>query len=450
MKNIRLLLALAILAVTASLAMAGQVLPAAVFFFVAGNLLAQPSAQGHLCVTLTSTEILADVIRAFKKRVPGINRMGTEFRAAQLKLNQTYIAHIPSLPSVEDVSSTYAVTGQTARSLLTDVPVVVDKRKGVLLKWQHLYAIQDQKSRYDEVISLAGYALAKNFIDDILSGCVSRNFSQSSTYATADCDLDMLLNVCGDMNGVGAMPEGRVMLCNTDVATTLSSDSRITSRDFYGQQAGAANSYRRFLNVAGFSEIIEYPDLPANNGTALTSATAEADDDLITKAAHGLVTGDRVVLTAITNGAGLTQGSTYYVIKVSSSTFKLASSLANAAAGTGIDITTDGTSITITPTENLVAFGFDSRAFAVLAGIPDGFSQAEMKAQLNIPSNMNFESVTEAETGITMGAVSWEDIGTGDLNWMPVLVWGKALGRQSGATAAGGLCDYGGHRVISA
>jgi hypothetical protein len=61
---------------------------------------------------------------------------------------------------------------------------------------------------------------------------------------------------------------------------------------------------------------------------------------------------------------------------------------------------------------------------------------------------MAFEAVT-AE-GITMGAVSWQDVGTGDLTWMPVLVWGKALGRQGGGNAAGAKCDYGGHRVIKA
>lgn len=447
--KLRPILSMAIAALSLLFAIMYHPVIGAAFLFVAGNLLTAPQMDGRLCATLTSTEILMDVIKAFKKSVPGLHRMGTDFQPKELKLNQQYIAHIPSMPTVEDVTTTYAVTGQTGRSLLTDVAITVDKRKGVLIKWEELYAIQDQKNRYAEVIGLAGFALAKNFIDDLLSGVNARNFSQASVFAEADCDYDMLTDVCGDMNGVGAFPTGRIMLVNTPVANTLGGDSRIISKDYYGQQPDG-NALRRFRGVGGFSEVLEYADFPLNNGTALTGATAEADDDLVTKAAHGLVTGDRVVLTAITGGTGLTQGSVYYVIRVSSSTFKLASTQALAAAGTGIDITVDGTSITITPTENLVAFGFDMRAFAVLAGIPDGFGQAELRAQLNIPANMNFESVTEPETGITMGAVSWQDVGTGNLNWMPVLVWGKALGRQAGDVAAGTKCDYAGHRVVKA
>jgi hypothetical protein len=458
MSSLRAVLAVSVLVMAAMVGLmaweaAGEMVPAVVagglVLFVAGNLLAAPSMEGRLCVTLTSTEILMDIIQAFTKWFPGLNRMGTEFRPGSLKLNQQYIAHIPSIPTVEDVSTTYALTGQTARSLLSDVPITVDKHKAVLLKWSHFDAIKDQKTgdRYTQVVGLAGYALAKAVVDDILAGVSAVNFSQSSTFATADCDLDMLNNVCEDMNGVGALPVGRFMLVNSAVATTLGADSRIASRDYHGQQQGG-NALRRFLNVAGFEEIFEYADFPSNNGSAVTSATAEADDDLITKASHGLVTGQRVRLTALTNGTGLTLNDYYYVIRVSSSTLKLATTRANAIAGTGVDITADGTGITLTPAENLVAAGFDRRAISFLAGIPDNFDQAALASQLGVPQIMAMEAVTEPMSGVTMAAVKWQDAGTGQLNFAPTLVWGKALGAQAGA--AGTLCDYAGHRVISA
>lgn len=76
--------------------------------------------------------------------------------------------------------------------------------------------------------------------------------------------------------------------------------------------------------------------------TAVTVAT-----DLITvSAAAGkqLLNGNPVVLsTSGTAPAGLTAGNTYYVIAVSGTTIKLASSVANAVAGTAIDITSQGT-----------------------------------------------------------------------------------------------------------
>ncbi len=396
--------------------------------------------------TLSVSEITNDVLQAFKKRVPALNRMGTNFNVGSLKLNKTYYSHIPTLPSVDDVSTTYATTGQTARSLLVDVPVVVNKHKAVLLTQSHFDSIKDDKNKYDDCIRNAGYALAKAFIDDILTGVTSQNFSQSSTYAASDCDVDMLTAVTTALNTQGAANTGRQMLINSTAAGYLSIDSRMNSRDFLGKDV-TGEGYRRWDNAYGFESIIEYPDLPTNNGTALTSVTAEADDDLFTKAAHGLVTGQRVVLTAMTSVVGVTVGVAYYVIAVSSSTFKLASTRALAVAGTGLDITTDGTAGTITPTENLAAFAFDPRAIAIVAGIPDDFNSEFFG---NIPRTMGFDPVTDPETGLSMAGVSWQDVGTGKLNLAVTFVWGKSLGTQSGATAAGGICDYAGHRIITA
>jgi hypothetical protein len=73
--------------------------------------------------------------------------------------------------------------------------------------------------------------------------------------------------------------------------------------------------------------------------------------DLIAIASHGYLTGLKVALT--TSGAlptGLSAGN-YYVIKVDANTIKLASSVANAIAGTAVDITAaaGGGTHTLTP-----------------------------------------------------------------------------------------------------
>jgi hypothetical protein len=450
MKAFRTLTLLALLMFVPLMACKHGAMAAWVVLFVGAAVLSSWRPAPVLQVTLTSAEILMDIIEAFTKWFPALNRMGTEFRAGSLKLNQQYIAHIPSIPSVEDVSSTYALTGQTARSLLTDVPITVDKHKAVLLTWSHFDAIKDQKGgeKYLEVVGLAGYALAKAVIDDILTGVTSLNFSQQSIFATADCDLDMLEDVCADMNGKGAHPIGRYMIVNSTVATKLGADSRIASRDYHGQQQGG-NALRRFLNVGGFAEVVEYPDFPTNNGSAVTGIAAEADDDILTKTAHGLVTGQRVKLTALTGGTGLTLNNFYYVIRLTANTLKLATSRTLAVAGTGVDVTVDGTGITLTPAENLVAFAADRRAISFLGGIPDNFDQAALASALNVPKVMGFESVTEPKNGITMAAVSWQDVGTGKLNWAPTLVWGKALGAQGATNDDGQKTDYAGHRVVS-
>lgn len=120
--------------------------------------------------------------------------------------------------------------------------------------------------------------------------------------------------------------------------------------------------YPRLFNVIGTSygsvdaTHFNTPDLrgrsPVGVGTGtfaelFAAAAVTIATDLITvSAAAGkqLLNGTPVVLTTSgTAPAGLTAGNTYYVIAVSGTTIKLASSLANAVAGTAIDITSQGT-----------------------------------------------------------------------------------------------------------
>ncbi len=401
--------------------------------------------------TLTSSEILLDVIRAFAVRLPSISGVGVEFRPSSLKLNKEYIGHISTVPTVRDYDGTtgYKANAANARDHLVDVPVTVTKHRHAPIKMAWLNQIADDKQRYERVIANAGYALARDLALDIAGEFRARNFTESSTFAAADCDVDMLINVAGDMNTVGAMTEGRTMWLNTLAANALSVDSRMASREYQGQQVGGS-SRRRWQNAYGFATIEEWPELPSNNGTAVTGATVEADDDIVTKASHGFVTGDRVRLTDITNGTGLTLNDYYFVHRLSANNLYLCATAADAAAGTPVAVSADGTGLTLTPAENLAAFAFTPEAMAVIAGPPES-GNAEIMAALGIPQVMGWtEPVTDPDSGITMAAVSWQEAGTADLYWSPVLLWGKALGRQAGDNAAGSICDYAGHRIITA
>jgi hypothetical protein len=78
--------------------------------------------------------------------------------------------------------------------------------------------------------------------------------------------------------------------------------------------------------------------------TIATSAVTVAADT-ITYTAHGLTTGDRVKYYKVGAGtaiAGLTDATTYYAIVVDANTFKVATSAANATAGTAVDLTGTG------------------------------------------------------------------------------------------------------------
>jgi hypothetical protein len=83
----------------------------------------------------------------------------------------------------------------------------------------------------------------------------------------------------------------------------------------------------------------------STQSAAAVTFTAVAATDICTATAHGLVTGSGIQV-ANSGGAlpaGLAATTTYFAIVIDANTFKLATSLANALAGTAIDITTNGT-----------------------------------------------------------------------------------------------------------
>ncbi len=403
-------------------------------------------------LTLSVAEITDDLIEAFVQSFPVLTRMGLDLRAGTLKKDKQYVAHITTLPTASTYvagSGGYGNGAQSARALLVDVPVTTDQHPTCPIYWEHLALISDDKTKYGELIRLTGYVLAKGLIDNVLAGVTTQNFSKELVVAVADFDYDKLAVITETCNGQKMMPIGRVLLVNSAVATILDSDVRITSKDYSGQQTGG-NGIRTFRNVGGFELIQEYPDLPTNNATALTGVTGANSGDLMTKAAHGLLTGDPVTFVSGTSFTGLTAGTKYWAIRASADTFQVASSYANAVAGTAVALGADGTSGVFQKTENLIAFAFDKRAIAILAGIPDQFDSGLMQ-QLSIPQVMSMTPITNAESGLTMAGVSWQEAGTGKLLFTPTFVWGKGLGRQgTAASTANVITDYAGLRIVSA
>jgi hypothetical protein len=79
---------------------------------------------------------------------------------------------------------------------------------------------------------------------------------------------------------------------------------------------------------------------------AAGGVTASAATDTFTRAAHGLRVGDSVVFSGLTGGAGITAGTTYYVVSVpSANTFKVS---VGPPGSTPLDVTTDLTAGTVT------------------------------------------------------------------------------------------------------
>ena len=109
----------------------------------------------------------------------------------------------------------------------------------------------------------------------------------------------------------------------------------------------------KLVDVIGFYRVTSVTTTTAQATTNTLgfgdTFTADAGTDIITMTSttnipSNILTGTRVRLTTTTTlPAGLALATDYYVINVTDSTFKLATSYANAIAGTAIDITSAGT-----------------------------------------------------------------------------------------------------------
>jgi len=152
--------------------------------------------------------------------------------------------------------------------------------------------------------------------------------------------------------------------------------------------------------------------------------------DTITIASHTFETGDTATLTTAGTIGGLTTGTNYYIINASANTVKLATSLANATAGTGIDITSvsGGATHTLTPTiDHYKAIDCEIEWIPDFAGNPTGFKHYSecnfvFKAPIIQSATITFASdttpaaqvvtVTGASSGGEWGSPEW-----GEFSW---------------------------------
>jgi hypothetical protein len=118
------------------------------------------------------------------------------------------------------------------------------------------------------------------------------------------------------------------------VATDLASTTR-TTIDL--QEAQSASVQVVYSNSAPSAAVVNATDV-------------DADENTFTKASHGFVTGLKVAATTDGTLPDPLTATDYYVIKVDDDTFKVATSLANAEAGTAVNLTDVGVdNTTFTP-----------------------------------------------------------------------------------------------------
>lgn len=136
---------------------------------------------------------------------------------------------------------------------------------------------------------------------------------------------------------------------------------------------------------------------------AITAATT----DIVSATAHGLSSGDQVIISSLTGGTGLTVGSVYFVLKIDADTFKLSTS----RGGAPVDITVLASAGTIQRLTQLTA----ARTLDLVQSVWDNFGVnttaeptlmvgAALKRSLTklFISDKGYQEVTRNVGGVTL------------------------------------------------
>ena len=256
------------------------------------------------------------------------------------------------------------------------------------------------------------------------------------------------------------------MLGSSAAIGNISRDTRVTSGDYFGQLT-EADPYVSLKNIAGFTEVREFPSFPTNNNVMGTftatgsSATLTCTPSAIAQAIEPLSTGDRVQVSNV-GGAlptGLSANTDYFVVNpvatigspvpsLTNYTFQLSATLGGSAispsaAGTGVN--------TVTLLENLNAFAFEKRAIHI--AVRQMMDALDIAKGLGIPVPVAYHTETDAVTGLTFSSFMWINTDTHDIYVAIVVMYGIETGRglkgsaDPGSLAAGTALDYAGLRI---
>jgi hypothetical protein len=216
---------------------------------------------------------------------------------------------------------------------------------------------------------MAGFSSQDNIVNALTNGQTFRyDFSKSMNPTTAAIAGEFHMTARGNGNpGPDALFDTGANLTFQGIRDTTTSASSIphggdVQPTFYKSLAGlsaftaaatTAPCVAVLVDVIGFYRVttVTTTTAQATTNTLGFGDTFTADDttDIITMTSttnvpSNILTGTRVQLTTTTTlPAGLALATNYFVIKVTDSTFKLATSYANAIAGTAINITSTGT-----------------------------------------------------------------------------------------------------------
>lgn len=464
MKTLKFILTLCAIALVAFTAVQHSLAVAFVETIVFGSLLLSPQTWGREyrlgTPTLITDVLTGKIIKPLRTMVPELGYFSTDFGkqgsefAQPAKFNQEVISHLIAAPTAERFTpgSGLGSNAQNPKDLLTDCKVRINLGAKVTLKLPTVDAVKYfLTTAFAEAQAEATRSLGRFVLADAVAKFNQGCFSQEYLVTKAANEYSKINRVRGALNKLGTKTP-RFILGETDWMAALAEDPVVASGDYHGQMTGE-DPYLTLKNIAGFSAIREYPNMPTNS-SAVGSATIANAGDLFTLAAHGLVNNKRVRLTDIVTSTGISVDTDYYIKGATTNTFQVSLTPGGAAVVIG---TGDGTA-TVSLFEGINALAFERRAVHI--AFRQLLDNSDLARSLGIPETSRKVQSRDEETGLPVTWHFWEDTTgtnpTGDVFATAVVAYGIVAGREitdpdlpAEQTAGSGM-DYGAIRLVEA
>ena len=239
----------------------------ALFSLAAYSLNSLRTPQGHLCaVTLSVPEILKDILAAFKLETPelfGPGGFAQDFSSKTAALGDKITAKISHLPVVGDYDRNnggFKAASQDVTTLVEDVPVTLDQLRSVTVGIPYLTGLATKGvDLYQAAVANLGLALGRDVVNQVLTRCAA-GISNSLPMAPVITNLDTWDGAIRNQCNLQKMFNRRWGFISTAMASALGCDDRVRSKLFYDERC-ATEGFRRWVNIAGFSTLREYPDV---------------------------------------------------------------------------------------------------------------------------------------------------------------------------------------------
>lgn len=218
--------------------------------------------------TLSGSLVTQRTLELLHFTFPSLTMFTTDFSDQPAQFNQTVITRTITVPNVTDYNTTTGWADSTAAN--TDVPVTINKHKGVNITFNEQILASTVRRLFDEFAPASAYALSKQMVDDLYANITDANFTNNSVVATSAFARTSVIDIGTQLTlrGVPLVLGARTLLLYPTVFSKLVGDTALITFAAYQKPeliTAPQNGASLVIPVDTFN-VVNAPNLPTNNG----------------------------------------------------------------------------------------------------------------------------------------------------------------------------------------